>query len=94
MNNEALGRWWRSLSPAARQHLMRDPYAPIPANLAKQVVRSSLVLLRTYWPDTYPADPSFRLPDDIAQWVRRVSGPDPAGVGAGVSAPSTRDANR
>src|SRR4051794_11454059 len=61
MNDEALNRWWRSLSPAARQQLMRDPYASIPAELAQQVVRCSLVLLRTYWPETYPPGPSFRL---------------------------------
>jgi hypothetical protein len=78
MNDEALSRWWRSLSPAAREQLQRDPYAPIPANLAKQVVRSSLVLLRTYWPDTYPAGPSFRLPDNIAEWVRALPSRDQA----------------
>ena len=84
MNDEALSRWWRSLSPAAREQLLRDPYAPIPANLAKQVVRSSLVLLRTYWPDTYPAGPSFRLPDNIAEWVRALPSTDQAQtVGAG-----------
>jgi hypothetical protein len=85
MNQEALTRWWRSLSPAAREQLIRDPYAPIPANLAKQVVRSSLVLLRTYWPDTYPAGPSFRLPDDIAQWVRTMSPADQFSARAGVT---------
>ncbi len=91
MNDEALNRWWRSLSPAAREQLIRDPTGPIPADLAKQVVRSSLVLLRTYWPDTYPVGPSFRLPADIAQWVRHLPPAEQCTARTGVHTPSTRD---
>ena len=93
MNQEALARWWRSLSPAAREQLVRDPDGPIPANLARQVVRSSLVLLHAYWPDTYPASPSFRLPDDIAQWVRALPPTDRSSARAGVASSPARGAN-
>jgi len=89
MNDEALNRWWRSLSPAARQQLMRDPYASIPAELAQQVVRCSLVLLRTYWPETYPPGPSFRLPDEIARWVRALSQTDHHNAKTGIHHTST-----
>ena len=69
MHGRQIEDWWISLRDATRSALASHPRDPIPAYLVAEVVRQGMRCTGVYWPDSYPPERRFLLPDEVADWI-------------------------